>query len=482
VCHPSPGFPAPDSLRVNTEALRLSLDRWNPAAKRYEKVGDLPGQALNRFEFGPMTHGPKIRNSDVKKFHAGDATVPPVFFGASLTNEFYGIGNIDSSAAPLGSGKLGNWSGDLSMLGFCIGPSTAYPIESDDGNEDLNGFLIAQGNPFVSDKGNNGSIEYNFGGVTFMNKEGCTDLYPVGDDPHARSGMVVNSVDCHPGTKMCFFSLWKFDGMPYQMANVPDCLVYCRLDDMANPTKCVESGIMHDEQGRMICRDYGLGGGVHGMMVGKTDTTDPSQVDLLLVFTKGMGYDRGTSWISKLTVKVGEEGSGDPPVKSLKQDYWGQSLWNDTITDHKKHDVGCDHATFDESGNIWVSTFRKENAGLHYVDYATGELHYSIHGFTDYIDKQYSYPAGTSGFGTLFQEGSMIALATSAEKFGIPEFGVGTLFMVDVSKMLDGVEPPPPLVYQCQPSTGSCNVCSGCCKDYITDGAQCDACVKQECL
>mgnify|MGYP002807803104 CR=1 FL=1 len=49
------------------------------------------------------------------------------------------------------------------------------------------------------------------------------------------------------------------------------------------------AGIMLDETGTQICRDYRLGGGVHGMMVGKTDKDDPSQVDLLLVFTKGMG-------------------------------------------------------------------------------------------------------------------------------------------------------------------------------------------------
>ena len=226
-----------------------------------------------------MTHGPKIRMSDVKKGRAAGKPVPPVYFGASLTNEFYGVKNIDASAAPLGSGKVANWSGDLSMEGFCIGPSTAYPIETLDEKADLNGFLIAEGNPFISDSGN-ATQQYNLGGVTYMSKEGCVKLYPVGDDPHAKSGMVVNSVDCHAASGMCFFSLWKFDGLPHQEAMYPDCLVYCRVDDMANPSKCVDSGIMLDETGTQICRDYRLGGGVHGMMVGKTDADDPSQVDL----------------------------------------------------------------------------------------------------------------------------------------------------------------------------------------------------------
>ena len=36
------------------------------------------------------------------------------------------------------------------------------------------------------------------------------------------------------------------------------------------------------------------------------------------------------------------------------------------------------------------------------LDY-NGSLLYSIHGFGDHTPGQYSYPAGVSGFGTLFQ-------------------------------------------------------------------------------
>ena len=32
---------------------------------------------------------------------------------------------------------------------------------------------------------------------------------------------------------------------------------------------------------------------------------------------------------------------------------------------------------------VWVSTFRSGNAGLHLLDYDTGVLQYSLHGFTE---------------------------------------------------------------------------------------------------
>ena len=85
---------------------------------------------------------------------------------------------------------------------------------------------------------------------------------------------------------------------------------------------------------------------------------------------------------------------------------------------------------------MWVSTFRKQNAGLHLLDYDTGMLKYSIHGFGDYIAKEYTYPAGVSGFGTLFSNNSMMALATSAERLGVPIMGESTLWLIDTSALI----------------------------------------------
>lgn len=136
------------------------------------------------------------------------------------------------------------------------------------------------------------------------------------------------------------------------------------------------------------------------------------------------------------------------------------------------------------------------------LDYS-GNLQYSIHGFSDYTPGQYSYPAGVSGYGTLFQvsepllacpfprpayhsllcttpscvplspraggscrllnqpappglvpphtyptcayawpsahttqANSMMALATSAEKMGIPVMGTATMFFIDISAVI----------------------------------------------
>ena len=38
VCAPSPGFPEPSSLTVNFTAIKLDLDRWDPATKTYTKA------------------------------------------------------------------------------------------------------------------------------------------------------------------------------------------------------------------------------------------------------------------------------------------------------------------------------------------------------------------------------------------------------------------------------------------------------------
>jgi len=130
-------------------------------------------------------------------------------------------------------------------------------------------------------------------------------------------------------------------------------------------------------------------------------------------------------------LKVSISDSGNV-VMTRSQRYWGASLWNDTLA--KPRDVGCDHATLDDAGRVWVSTFRSGNAGVHMLDY-DGNLQYSIHGF-DTVSGQYSYPAGLSGFGTLFEANSMMAVATSAEKMGIPIFGTATMFLIDISKVI----------------------------------------------
>jgi len=281
------------------------------------------------------------------------------------------------------------------------------------------------------DPGNH-SHEMNFGDVSFMDASGCTKLFPVLPDPAALTGRVMNTIDCHPRTGICFFSAWKFDGAPSRMDPWPDCLWWCKVDDLSNPSKCESLGVMEDENGQRICRDYRLGGGVHGLSVMHDDPDDPDSFDVLLIFTAGMGYDTGASWMSMLKVSVSDTRRN---VFTRSQTLWGTSLWNDTVT--KPHDTGCDHAELDDAGNVWVSTFRQKNAGLHMLDY-NGSLLYSIHGFGDYVPGEYSYPAGVSGYGTLLQPNSLMALATSSERHGVPVFGKATMFLIDISAVIRG--------------------------------------------
>lgn len=70
--------------------------------------------------------------------------------------------------------------------------------------------------------------------------------------------------------------------------------------------------------------------------------------DLMLIFTGGIQYDKGVSWMSRLKVAVSDDGQ---TVMTRSQRPWGSALWNDTVT--KPHDVGCDHATLDDAGNVW---------------------------------------------------------------------------------------------------------------------------------
>lgn len=432
ICSPAPQYPNGVSGRsVELKPLGLNLDRWNGQMRRYVPQGLVTAQALHDKEFTAMLHGPKVRGADVRsRDRSGDPkefaeSLPPVYFTGTLADKLFLIDSINATAAPLGSGLIGpTWRAELKMLGYTIAPSTLYPV---DDNDELQGLLIAGGNPFVLDPGNH-SMQASLGGITYMKNGGCTKLWPVFPSPYSMTGRVINTIDCHKKTGMCFFSAWKFDGMGKKRAPFPDCLWYCRPDDLSNPKRCTKVGVVKDEHGHEICRDYGLGGGVHGLTIMRDDPDDPNTFDLLLIFTGGVGYDKGTSWMSMLKVSVSER---DFTIRD--QRLWGASLWNDTVA--KPHDAGCDHAMLDESGYVWVTSFRQGNAGIHMLNYS-GELMYTVHGFTEYTPGQYSYPAGLSGYGSLFQSNSLIALATSAQKGGVPLLGTATLFLVDVSKLI----------------------------------------------
>jgi len=371
-----------------------------------------------------------------------EGTLPTVYFSASFKNKVYRIADI-----PLDQPASANWTGNLTALGTAVAPSTVWPITSESlGQGELTGFLVAEGNPFMLNMGNH-SMEALKGGVTYLslkNPKGCSTMFPEEDfnpfkpDPFKRMlGQVTNTVQCHLGSNLCFFSVWKFYDTSFPTVLAPDCLYWCSVDDMTNPQSCVDHGVMKDSAGKEICHSpahpYHIGGAVHGFTVGNDDPDDDSKFDLFLVFTGGAGFDKGWSSMRKLKVQAFVD---HPEV--LSDHYYATDLWNVTVTEPE--DVGLDHAWVDDSKEfMWISSFRMGNPGVHMVNYGTGELLYTISGLHKFYPGQYSYPAGVSGFGTLGKKGSIIAVASSTQKgLTVPpllHFGQSGLFIIDMSNL-----------------------------------------------
>ena len=91
VCEPAPAYPHSVAGRnVTFNPVGLTIDKWDAERKIYVPQGLVAAQALSDKEFGPMTHGPKIRSADVKSRHQATATaaefsasLPPVYFTAT---------------------------------------------------------------------------------------------------------------------------------------------------------------------------------------------------------------------------------------------------------------------------------------------------------------------------------------------------------------------------------------------------------------
>jgi len=119
--------------------------------------------------------------------------------------------------------------------------------------------------------------------------------------------------------------VWKFydDSMPL-MGN--DCLWWCRVNAVSDPTACTDVGIMMDENGNQICHENGKGA-VHGFVVGKADATDPNSFDLFLLYTGKGTFDIGESSIWKMKVTVSRIPGGKGAVKTLSRQPWATDLW-----------------------------------------------------------------------------------------------------------------------------------------------------------
>lgn len=446
ICKPaacSTGFGDCNGSQVTLTPFPVNISSWDKTSKSYTQVGQIMSHALQETEaseFGIFLHGPLMRNEDNK---APGKTIPPIYFSSSFKNKVWRLDDVDQ-AQPLAN----NWTGSLTLMGDAVAPSTTYPItDGPKGTGKLKGFFVAEGNPFYFNH-LNGTMSMNKGGVTYMGNDSgpkddgtkCTKMFPTSPfNPFSdAAGNVVNTVDCHKETGMCFFSVWKFydDSFPEMLA--PDCLHWCSPDDMMAPTKCVSQGVLLDAKGNKVCHQKKqpnhIGGAVHGFTVGNTDPDDTSKFDLLLIFTGGAGFDQGSSSMHLYKVQVGLDS-----IKTLSNQPYGMQLWNDTVTE--PHDTGLDHAWVDATRKlVWVTSFRTQNAGIHMLDYATGDLLYSIHGFGNFFPGEYLYPAGVSGYGTMGRKGSYLTIATSTQKgLTVPpllKFGKAALFVMDISKVL----------------------------------------------
>jgi len=167
------------------------------------------------------------------------------------------------------------------------------------------------------------------------------------------------------------------------------------MKDLKDPSKgCTKAGIVKYEDGDQVCSKAGVGG-VHGMVVDNQKRyEDKNQFDIFLVMTGGATFDKGESSLQK--VKCEKISDGDLQVLSSNRlfgrDLYETSVGRDQPYGMADHDAGGDHAWPDESGKyLWVSTFRLGNAGVHMLDYQTGDLIYSVHGMDRWREWQCSW-------------------------------------------------------------------------------------------
>jgi len=461
-----------DSKPVTFEPLNLTVWKWDKATKKYgeKPVGQLEAHvaAGSDDDWQMYLHGPMFRPW---REMCANCSHPPVYVQATWTNKVYRFDDLHRAVDANGLKHRGQpMTGTQKVVAHAIAPSTSFPIETNTG--ELQGMLVAEGQPFLLNAPFDPKhVEMDFGGVDYITDK-CQRVYPNKVDRHGlgTGGDVVNTVACHPYTGICFFSVWKFyeDQPPFWNKFWeklhPDCLHYCvtdGLDKMANG--CKKGGVVKDEHGVPICSKHGVGA-VHGFTVAfgaNLTHKDPNEFDLFLVFTGGAQFVGGESSLSKVLCK--KDASGDLAV--IKSQRFGDDLFMLSVNRTNKTgmapvDVGGDHAWADESGKyLWVSTFRTENAGVHMLDYETGELIYSIHGTATYqgpgVKKHnYAYSAGIHGGGWLGHERGVLLVGTSActhpksACFPVPYNPItkaigmeatGLMYMIDLSEML----PPP---------------------------------------
>merc|ERR550532_3739856 len=140
-------------------------------------------------------HGPMLRPWRER----GNYSLPPFYVQATWTNKVYRFEQLRKE------GGVGNRGKPLhavqKVVAHANAPSTSFPVE--DSNGDLQGLLVAEGQPFLID-----DWKLDFGGVDYIS-DNCTRIFPnsLDEKSHYKGlGDVTNSVSCHPHTGICFFS------------------------------------------------------------------------------------------------------------------------------------------------------------------------------------------------------------------------------------------------------------------------------------
>lgn len=408
-------------------------------------------------EIGVFAHGPQMDNDALAQsctLQGCPNEIPPTYVSASITSKVFAVDSINTTT----------WRAKAKLVAWTDAPSTQYNVRDQKGPKGkVVAMLVADGVPTAPVQGvtgPQGQTDYSRGGVTAVYADKTIKIFPSPTiaAEFQVAGRVVNTVQCHEGSGICWFSVWKFYGKKADWD--PDCLWWCVLDDFKHPTKCIVGGVMNDAKGRPFCHnsDSGddggvdgttIGGGVHGFGKGHEKNLNAEGteaiVDLFLVYTGGSDFTRGVSWIRKVTIHLNRRNGTDATQSIIADAPWGSDLWEDTIANHSTQDVGCDHAWMDLSKqNVWVTTFRQPNDGIHLLDYATGRLIHSYHGMAKqrvpnpggpFYYANYSYSAGVSGRGVTGTPNSIVTFATSENmptRYA-PNPGRGSLWWADVS-------------------------------------------------
>lgn len=400
--------------QIELQPYALNVSTWNATSKVAQPAGEITSYAIlgGKDTWQMYLHGPNIQA--VERASVDD--IPPIYVYATFTNQVYRFENFDRF--PSVGQKPTPLKATQKMVGHAYAPSTGWVVR--DAQNKIGGIMVAEGQPFGFDM-HMPSRELSLGGVEYVRNghtKNCSTVFPL-EGVHKHTGQVVNTIDCHKGTGVCFFTVWVFyddEGVMWNMSQKvsDDCLYYCMMEDtLSGEPRCRKTAVVVDENNSPVCHKKGVGA-VHGMTVGNTDAEDPTKFDIFLVFTGKAEMSNGESSMKKLQVQV-VESAGGHDLKTLHSKPFAVDLFTKYAATGL--DVGGDHAWVDETGKyVWISCFRVGGLGAHMVDYEDGALIHSITGLGTYAAGQYTYTAGIHGVGTLGKPGSLLAIATSSCK------------------------------------------------------------------